>query len=480
MTRTRSDRPRLALPATIVCAALVVALIVATWYVTVSYDLFTDAARGPMLRGAIVWWLLFGAAALVVRFVPRRTAVILIIAGSAAISGAALAAPPNTSTDSARYAWDGIVQNAGVSPYAHPPASSTLEHLHTDWLFPPRIDGGCPQERTDAVVLRPGQEKACTTINRPHVPTIYPAAAELYFAGVRFLVPTSAAYWPLQLAGALIGVGTTVLLVLGLRRNGVDPRWASLWAWCPLVASEVVTNSHVDALGALLVTAGSLLVARGTRWRGGIALGAAIAVKLIPAIAVPPLLRREGWKVAVAAVATFLVLYVPYVLASGTKVIGYLPGYLSEEGYENGSRFALLSSWLPGSTASIVGVLVIAIIAVLCFLRADPLRPWRTQVILVGAVLVIASPRYDWYALLLVPFAVLAARPEWLAVAATLAYRLIDYHITHFRVALLIAIIVILATTAWRHRDRLTPASLKRSALGVRAAFVRTTAPYQD
>ncbi|OUD86902.1 hypothetical protein BC477_02825 [Clavibacter michiganensis subsp. michiganensis] len=40
-----------------------------------------------------------------------------------------------------------------------------------------------------------------------------------------------------------------------LRKRGRPVWWAALWAWCPLVASEVVTNSHVDALGALLALA---------------------------------------------------------------------------------------------------------------------------------------------------------------------------------------------------------------------------------
>ena len=475
-----TDRSRLAVPATIVAALLVAALAVATWNVTVTHDLFSRAARTPMLRAAIVLWLLFAAAALVVRLVPRRAAVIIIIAGSAAISGAALTGPPNTSTDSARYAWDGIVQNAGVSPYAHTPAASSLRALHTDWLFPSRIDDGCPQERTHAIRLRPGQEKACTTINRSHVPTIYPAGAELYFAGVRFLVPREAAYWPLQAAGLLLAVGTTVLLVAGLRRRGLDERWAALWAWCPLVATEVVTNSHVDALAALLVAAGSLLVAGGRRWRGGIALGAAIAVKLIPVIAVPPLLRRQGWKVALAAIATFVVLEVPYVLISGAQVIGFLPGYLSEEGYDDGTRFTLLAAVVPGRAATAIGVLIIAVVAVLSLARADPLRPWRAQVVLIGTVLLVASPRYDWYALLLLPFVVLAGRPEWLAVAAAMAYRLIHPNVHQYRFGLLLALLVVLGVTAWRHRDRLRPASVRRSLLGVRAAAVRWTAPHQD
>lgn len=50
-------------------------------------------------------------------------------------------APPRTSTDMFRYAWDGRVQAAGISPYAHPPAAPEPAPLRDDWLFP--SEGAC-------------------------------------------------------------------------------------------------------------------------------------------------------------------------------------------------------------------------------------------------------------------------------------------------------------------------------------------------
>ncbi|MBK0296452.1 hypothetical protein IAE22_30840 [Bacillus sp. S34] len=38
---------------------------------------------------------------------------------------------------------DGIVQHAGISPYAHTPQSTALSGLRPDWLFPDKIDGTC-------------------------------------------------------------------------------------------------------------------------------------------------------------------------------------------------------------------------------------------------------------------------------------------------------------------------------------------------
>jgi alpha-1,2-mannosyltransferase len=105
------------------------------------YDGGKSEQLEPLVYVTAALWVLFALAILALRGVPARAVVALVLAGSAAIGGAALLGPPNTSTDSARYAWDGIVQNAGISPYDYVPADPALEHLRTDWLFPaPVVD----------------------------------------------------------------------------------------------------------------------------------------------------------------------------------------------------------------------------------------------------------------------------------------------------------------------------------------------------
>ena len=403
-------------------------------------------------------WLLFAAAVFALRKVPAKAAVVLILSGSVVLGGAAMAGPPNTSTDSARYAWDGIVQDAGISPYAHVPVDDALAALRPEWLFPTpdfsTFHTVCHPDRTHATTSTPSGAKLCTAINRSTVPTIYPPAAELYFAGVRAVVGPNAEYWPLQLTGALLSVAITAGLLLALRRRGMNLRWAALWAWSPLVATEAVTNSHVDVLGALLVLVATLLVANGKRWRGGIALGAAIAVKLIPVIAAPALLRRQPWKVALAAIGTFALLYVPYVLTTGIGVLGYLPGYLNEEGYDSGSRFALLSLIVPKQAAIFVAGALLVATAVLVWRKTDPARPWMGQVVMIGVTLLIVSPRYPWYALMLVPFIALSGRWEWFAVPLALTVRLVAPYPHVFQASLAVAVVVIVGVSVYRRVHR--------------------------
>jgi alpha-1,2-mannosyltransferase len=451
---------------TVVTALLVVAVAVVIGASTATLTLFgrQDAA---LLAGAIgAAWVLFALALVALRRVPDRAVAVLVIGGSLLIGGAGLAGPPNTSTDSARYAWDGLVATSGVSPYDFVPLADELADLRPDWLFPEPVvapDGAatCPQVRVAPTTTVPSGEPACTALNRPHVPTIYPPVAELYFAAVALVSTPEAQYLPLQIGGLMISVGVTVLLLVSLRRRGMDPRWAAIWAWCPLVATEAVTNSHVDVLGAGLALLASLLISSGRRVGGGIALGAAIATKLIPIIVAPPLLRRRWWTVALAAVGTFAAVYVPYVLASGPEVLGYLPGYLSEEGYDDGSRFALLSAVLPGPVAIVVAAVLLAAAAGLAIAKADPSRPWMTQVVLIGVVLIAVSPRYPWYALLLVPFVAMSGRVEWLVVAVALSARQFFPMVGVLRVALLIAVVVVIAAWLLRRRAKGRPARLE-------------------
>jgi hypothetical protein len=106
------------------------------------------------------------------------------------------------------------------------------------------------------------------------------------------------------------------------------------------------------------------------------------------------------------------------VLAVGPAVVGYLPGYLDEEGYADGSRFALLTLHVPRPVAALAAAPVQIAVAVAVARHADPARPWRGGLVMTGVTLIVAAPGYAWYAILLVALVALDGRAEWLAVAA--------------------------------------------------------------
>ena len=382
----------------------------------------TPASVQPLLIA--VAWVTFALAAWLVLRLDQRRAVPLIIAGAIVLPVVAGLGPPRSSDDLYRYVWDGRVQAAGIDPYRFAPAAPDLVGLRDDDLWPTRsawcVPAGAVDEATGEP-MRPG----CTLINRPWVHTIYPPAAQWIFRAVEAASPTRAPiHVPMQVAAGLLAVATTMLLVVGLRRRGADPRRAALWAWCPLVAIEAGSNAHIDVAAAGLTAAGLLVVAspaaaRSTRHAavGGALLGLAVATKLTPVLVLPAVMRCRALVVLPSAFAALAAVYLPHLVAVGASVLGYLPGYLREEGYASATRFALLTWLVPDA-----------------WRRPWPRscsRPWRSSRLDTGRrssrgraqPSVVGGtggdqPGLPWYALLLVILVALGARPAWLGVAA--------------------------------------------------------------
>ena len=85
---------------------------------------------------------------------------------------------------------------------------------------------------------------------------------------------------------------------LGARCVAPAPLWpVALWAWSPVVVSEFGQNGHLDWLAVLLTVLALQAGAAGRRAAAGGLLGAAIATKLYPLLALPSLLRRRPWLV---------------------------------------------------------------------------------------------------------------------------------------------------------------------------------------
>jgi alpha-1,2-mannosyltransferase len=444
-------------------AVLVAVLAAVTWWIVARIGVVHRVDRPAWLLAEGGCWLLFAAASVLLVTVPRKAVPALVLGGALLIGLGALAGPPTTSTDSARYAWDGIVQDAGISPYRYVPADPALAPLRTDWLFPAGHVSATGVLRCPVPVAAPTSQVGvpglvCTAINRPLVPTIYPPVAEAAFAAVRLLVPPSVAFAPMQVLGLVAVLATTALLLGALRITGRDPRRAAWFAWCPLVASEAITNAHIDGLAALGALAGTLLVVRGRPIRGGIVLGLAVATKVLPVLVLPPLLKRSPVRILVAAAATVVAVYVPHVVLSGGRVLGYLPGYLNEEGYDDGTRSALVSLVAPGPAATPVAALLLLVVAVVVLLRTDPADPWVGQVVVIGSALLLTSPRYSWYALLLVPFVAMSGRWEWFALPLVLIEKQFGTPLDVFR-AELAGVLLLVAAVALVRRSRRAAAS---------------------
>ncbi|WP_441248482.1 hypothetical protein [Kitasatospora sp. McL0602] len=429
------------------CAAALAALVTSLALTVTTGGTLADPGR---LYG---WYLadaaLFALAIALLRRVPARQVTALVLAGSAAVAAVGLLAPPRTSDDAYRYVWDGRVQAAGISPYAHAPDDPALARLRDPGLFPAGPCTGWDERRTAA--------GDCTHINRPAVHTIYPPVAEAWFLALH---PFGGGVRGVQAGGALLAVATTGALLLVRRRN-----WqAALWGWCPGVTVWSVNDAHVDTLGALLMVASLGCVAARRSLAGGALLGAAVATKLLPGLALPGALSgllarrptRRDLLLPAAALGAFALAYLPYVLASGAGVLGYLPGYLREEGYDQGhiERFGLLRLALPDSLAPYAAAALLLGVVLYVLRRGDPRRPWGGALLVTGTALLLVAPAYPWYGLLVVALAALDGRWEWLAVPAAGQVLYLAGGEPAQQAAYGAALAVVLGGTAWRHLRR--------------------------
>ena len=369
-------------------------------------------ARWGLLVPLALWAAVWAAGVACALRLPRRVAVPAVFAAAVLLRLGALAGPPITSDDLYRYAWDARVQSAGIDPYRYEPAAPALVHLREGWLWPD--PAGC------AAIQRP---EGCTRINRAGVHTIYPPAAEAWFTAVYRVAGIGAHHKAWQVAGLLGDVVLVALLPAVLRAWGRDERWAALYALSPVAVVEVVNNGHVDGLAALFVVLALLATARRRPAWAGALLGVATLVKLYPALLGLALVvaagrRARPWvtRVVGAAGGVVALAYLPHVVAVGPKVIGYLPGYLKEEHYDQGARYLLAGLLrLPAGPTGVLAFAGLAAVAGWVLVRRPPAP--EAAALLLGGLLLAVTPVQPWYAVTLLAVATVAARPAWAAVA---------------------------------------------------------------
>jgi type IV secretory pathway VirB2 component (pilin) len=176
-----------------------------------------------------------------------------------------------------------------------------------------------------------------------------------------------------------------------------------------------------------LLFAGLLLFLRGRTLAAGIAVTLGALVKPTALLALPVFWRPWDWRLPLVVAVTAVLAYVPY-LSVGSGVLGYLWGYLDEEGFASGNGFSAL--WLmqrltgpvPGAVSAYVATAAVVMtgLALAAGFRRD--RSAEAAVASLGwlltVFLVLASPHFPWYFVVLVPL--LALRPSAAAWVLTL------------------------------------------------------------
>jgi len=293
-------------------------------------------------------------------------------------------APPYLSNDVYRYVWDGRIEAAGFNPYRYTPADTRFGSL-----------------RDDSIYARIGSK---------YVPTIYPPTAEAVFLLVTRVRESATA---MKLAMALFEMVAFVLIVRLLAVEGLPTSRLLIYAWHPLPIWEFAGSGHIDA--ALIACSLAMLWAARQRRPGlaGFFLAAATLVKFYPAVLLPAAYRRWDWRMPALFSSTMIIAYLPF-LSAGSQILGFLPGYAGQEGFDaGGAGFYLLGllRCLPtlghlSARAYETGALIVLAMLSLAFaLRRDRDRPPYAMAAASAAVfMLLLSPHYPWYFCWLIVF----------------------------------------------------------------------------
>jgi hypothetical protein len=344
-----------------------------------------------------------GALYLVAAAVVRRHAdgpgpLVVVLAVAALLRLGLVAAEPPHSTDLYRYIWDGRVQAAGINPYRYIPADPALHGLRDDEIFP-RIN------RAD------------------YAPTIYPPAAQLSFLAVTRIAE---APWALKLGWLALEGAAVVALMQLLRGLGRPRHRVLLYAWHPLPVWEIAGGGHVDVGAMAFLVLAVMAAAGGRRLATGVLLAVSLLFKPLAVAALPAFWKPWDLRLPAALAATVLLLYLPYAVGVGPGVFGFLGGYVGEEGIVAGSGFFALAlieavtGRLPPAATAAYAIAALVILAALSWSAVRDRRTdaaaiaGRAQVLLV-AFLLLLSPNYPWYFVVLVPLGCLKPWPPALA-----------------------------------------------------------------
>jgi alpha-1,6-mannosyltransferase len=343
--------------------------------------------------------------------VPPDRALWLIFGLGITLRAYVLLFDPFLSSDIYRYVWDGRVQAAGINPYHYFPADEALAFLRDGTIFP-HIN------RADTAV------------------TIYPPVAQFFF-----LMVTRIGENVTVMRLALLGCEavTVTLITLLLRRMDRPVTRVIAYLWHPLPLWEIANSGHVDALMVALMLLGLWIALAGHALRGAVVIAFSALVKPYAAMVLAGIWRPWDLKMPLVVIAAAALCYLPY-LSVGWGVLGFLTkGYLTEEGISAGNDLWLLSLWRLafGEHHGDVAAYIVLAALVLMFSGLSVARSSHRSIVsrvadinmLLLIALLLVSPNYPWYFLVITPFAALCGSPpNWvISIGALLLSEQVDW-----------------------------------------------------
>jgi len=327
---------------------------------------------------------------------------------------------PGFTDDFYRYLWDGRVQASHINPYGVAPSDPALD----------RVENPFPKE-----------DHVRGLVNHPQIPTVYPPQLELTFATVQRLdqrfdgVPNFGLrgglfMWKLFLLVA--DVCMALLLIRALEGMNSNRCWLILYWWHPLPVIETTWNAHAELIPVLFFVWCSVLLTEERRGLAGVALGGAIAAKVLPIGFLVTLFRRGKGIALMLCFATLCWLSTPFFGVDLHSALAGLSEY-AESWYFNDLVYRPLGNLLQldpenrHSSAAQLLRMVLGIGWVSVVLMSSSRSPYSAALALTGGFVILSPTVHPWYLLWVLPFAALLRQPAWWLLAGTtlIAYEVV-------------------------------------------------------
>ena len=291
---------------------------------------------------------------------------------------------PTLSDDVYRYLWDGHVATEGVNPYTY---------------------------SLDAPELDRYEIPARALANQPELGTPYLPATQAVFAASALLFPSE----PLTMQVVMLAFELLAALALArlLRRVRVPDHRLMIYLWNPLVVVEVAHGAHLDALMAMLAVLAFVYAGRNA---SPVALALGTLTRPLPALLLPVLWWRWGWRQRGLYAGIVVAALVPFGLtagwglgrkSTGTGLFGSIRTFSSEFRF-NGGIFDFVEGLFTDATARAVAIAAMLLIVAIVWRQAaqvaDELAALRLAFVPLAAFVLLSPVVHPWYLLIVVAF----------------------------------------------------------------------------
>ncbi len=308
-----------------------------------------------------------------------------------------------------RSLWDGHVWAHGENPYRYAPSD-------------PTVDKYADEENPGLTDRLKVWSDIRANVNYPRIITIYPPLTQVVFRLSHWIAPGSVLVLKAIVVGFdLLAAGFIALTLGALGRPRTE---VLLYAWNPLVVKVFAASGHSDALVVAALAATAYYLACGAKARASMSFGLAVLAKLSPLVLMPFIARRVGRRNTAIACAVLVAGYIPF-FAAGRKVFDGLLTFMREWQFNAGpfQVFQWLAGWISPEPASLARAFsAAAIIAVVGFLvlRDDGFQETFALygVMALGALVILSPVVMPWYAVWLLPLAVIADKRVWIYFSA--------------------------------------------------------------